>query len=638
VPTRVMSQKAVCATLFAVSTFLRLLDSTIVTVALPAIGREFGTTPTAAAGGVTSFLVGTALLVPSAGWFGDRFGNKRVFLPGLAAFTVTSLLCGLAQNLTELVALRFLQGASGGLFGPIAMAMLVRAFPPSERISITRLLAIPISAAPLLGSVVGGFLVTTVSWRWIFLINVPVGVVLVLFGAVALRQKQDLRPSRFDGAGFVLSAVGFSLVMYAFNQLPSEGVTSPVVAGAGLLGLAMLVAFVLVSRRNPNPVVDLGLFKNDIFRISAFAVLLIMGSNGAAQFVIQLFFQNGLSYSPLRSGVDLAPSALGAVAGAQFAVRLYRAIGPRRLMPIAMVNSLVSLLLLATVDTGTPEYVVILIVFYFGFAGSVAFSSVQTTSFATMPVDKLGVASSLFNTAVQIGSAVGVAMLNTVLVGIGTTNTGGTANLAAYQIGLGIVGVIGLAGSLGGPLMRESEIAATRQKKPADTGSAGDITLTAKTTHRPGKENAVTVTELIARISNETMPIRIRPFIDQQGGAPTYPPTSSVGPPTAPPQGAGGYSSPAAPAQRSGGYSPPAAPAQRSGGYSPPAAPPQGAGGYSPPAAPAQRSGGYSPPQAAQPSMPAAGGQQQPTEGDSPTFRPFGTGGRLPRRSRRQAG
>ena len=167
------------------------------------------------------------MFIPASGWLGDRFGGKRVLLTAIVVFTAASALCGLASSLGELVAFRILQGAGGGMLAPVGMAMLYRVFPPAERIRASAILTVPTTLAPALGPVLGGLLVTDLSWRWVFYVNVPIGAAAFVFGLLFLKQSRQDPPGRFDLAGFLLSGLGLGLLMYGVSEGPDLGWHGP---------------------------------------------------------------------------------------------------------------------------------------------------------------------------------------------------------------------------------------------------------------------------------------------------------------------------------------------------------------------------------------------------------------------------
>jgi EmrB/QacA subfamily drug resistance transporter len=208
VPKRDLNQKVAVAVVYVAAMFMAILDTTIVNVALPTLGRDFHVSSTALDTVVIGFLVSLAVFIPASGWLGDRFGPRRVLLTAIFMFTAASALCGMATSLSELTAFRVLQGVGGGLMTPVGMTMLWRAFPPAERIRASAILVVPTALAPALGPVLGGLFVTDLSWRWVFFVNVPIGLLAIAFGTVFLREQPRHPSGRFDLPGFVMAGVG----------------------------------------------------------------------------------------------------------------------------------------------------------------------------------------------------------------------------------------------------------------------------------------------------------------------------------------------------------------------------------------------------------------------------------------------
>ncbi len=244
-----MNQKIAVGIVFVSAMFMNIMDITIVNVALPTIGRDFNIPPTAVDGVVIAYLVSLAVFIPASGWLGDRFGGKRVLLTAIVVFTIGSALCGIAQNETELVLFRVIQGAGGGMMAPVGMAMLYRVFPPAERVRAASILTLSTTVAPAVGPVLGGFLVTNFSWRWVFFVNVPIGIVAVVFGALVLEKVEAIDAGRFDVPGFILGGAGLGLLMYGISEGPLKGWSSVEVIATCVSGVALLLAFVLVLKK-----------------------------------------------------------------------------------------------------------------------------------------------------------------------------------------------------------------------------------------------------------------------------------------------------------------------------------------------------------------------------------------------------
>src|SRR5580692_6831666 len=312
--------------------FMNILDSTATNVALPALSRYFGVPIGSVSGVVTAYLVTLAVAMPASGWIGDRFGARNVLLVAITIFTAASALCGLATSLSELVAFRALQGLGGGTLVPVGMTMITRAFPPAERNRANQVLIIPTLLAPALGPVIGGALVDGLSWRWIFYINLPIGLAAVAVGALFLPGGSEHPAGRFDLPGMLLAATGFPLFLYAISVGSSSGWSSPLVVGTGLSGLALLAAFVAVEQRVASPLLRLRIYRDRLFRVTSLQLIAASGGFIGTLFLVPLLLQNGLGFSAIHSGLSTFTEALGGMCGTQLTSRIYKRVGPRRLM------------------------------------------------------------------------------------------------------------------------------------------------------------------------------------------------------------------------------------------------------------------------------------------------------------------
>jgi EmrB/QacA subfamily drug resistance transporter len=475
-----MSQKVAIGVVFVAAMFMSIMDVTIVNVALPTIGRDFQVSPTAVDAISISFLVSLAVFIPASGWLGDRFGGKRVLLTAIVVFTAASALCGLASSLGELVAFRILQGAGGGMLAPVGMAMLFRVFPPAERVRASAILTIPTTFAPALGPVLGGLLVTELSWRWVFYVNVPIGIAAFIFGVLFLDQTAQAQPGRFDLPGFVLSGLGLGLLMYGVSEGPNLGWDRPEVLGTIAAGLVLLVAMVVVELRSPAPMVDLRLLGNRLFRAGNGVMVLASIAFLGTLYVISLYYQDGRGLDPLASGLSTFPEAFGVMAGAQLASRvLYPWLGPRRHITIGLTGTAVSIGLLALLGPQSSLWWARLLMLTLGLSMAQVFVPTQAASFATITPASTGRASTMFNAIRQLGGAIGVAALTSVIVAIGPVHLVAghpVANLNAYRAAFLAAAAICLCGVAWSLSIHDADAAATivRRRQPGPEPARGD--------------------------------------------------------------------------------------------------------------------------------------------------------------------
>jgi EmrB/QacA subfamily drug resistance transporter len=421
---------------YVLALFMTIMDTTIVNVALPRLGQDFGVQPAHVDTVVVGYLVSLAVFMPVSGWLGDRFGPRRVFLVALVVFTVASALCGQAQSVGELVAFRVLQGVGGGMLTPVGMAMLFRTFAPHERVRASRILIVPTAFAPAIGPVLGGLLTTDLSWRWAFYINVPIGVFGVLFGLLFVREQKLDDAGAFDLPGFLLAGAGLGSLMFALSDGPARGWRSPIIDTCAALGVAILVILVLVERRRRDPLIDFGVLANRLFANTTAVIVIGTTAFLGSLFLVALFYQDGFGVSPLQSGISTFPEAIGVMIGAQVASRLYPRIGPRRIMAAGLTGVIVVLVLIAQVPFSASLWVMRALMFVIGFAMAHVFVPGQAASFATVSHAATARASVMFNAGRQLGGAVGVAILSTVISAVGVVHVVGghhVANDTAYH-------------------------------------------------------------------------------------------------------------------------------------------------------------------------------------------------------------
>jgi EmrB/QacA subfamily drug resistance transporter len=478
-----LDYKWIVGIVFVFGLFMDLLDMTIVNVALPALAKDLEVDPrdgaTTMQWVVTGYLLSLAVFIPVSGWLGDRFGTKRIFMLALFLFTTASLLCGLAWNIESLIAFRVLQGVGGGMLTPVGTAMLFRAFPPHERAKGAAVLVIPMVVAPASGPIIGGYLVEYQDWRWIFMINIPVGVLGLAFAALFLREERQPDPGRVDIPGFVLAATGLAFVMYALAEAGTKGFDEPEVIGFGLSGLAILAVFAAFELRSQEPMIDIRLFKNRLF--TAANTVQVVGQAGlmGALFLVPLLLQAEMGMGPLESGLATFPQALGVVSMMQFAGRAYPRIGPRRLMVVGMIGTTLTTLAFLAVDLETSAWWIRLIMFLRGWGFALMLVSLQTATFATIEPKDMGRASAVHNALRQVSASFGVALLATVLTNrlsandalLGDHNTRDGALTAFHEAFLAAAAltILGIGATF---LVNDRDAAPSMRRAPANEEAA----------------------------------------------------------------------------------------------------------------------------------------------------------------------
>ena len=407
--------------------FVIFLDQTVVTVALPSISRTFHIAGAAASQLIVVYLVSMAVFIPTAPWLGEVLGVKRTFVSALAVFTLSSMLCGVAQTHVQLLAFRAVQGLGGGILVPTGLTMFVAAFPPGQRAEIARVLAIPIACAPMTGPIIGGFFTTVLSWRWIFYINVPIGILAVVVGARMLPHDGPADTTHsFDLAGFLLAALACGLILLALSAGASSGWLSAPVLAQGCVGAVALAAFLRVEQRIRRPLLDLTVFRGRLFRISNTTNLFAIATFQAILFLVPLFVQIAQGHSALTAGLTTCFEPMGALTFSQVVGRIYKRLGPRRLVGGALLVLVLILNLYQRLALDTDLWAVRGLMFATGCCAVTIYISMQVATFAAVDAPQLGHATSVFTVTRQLGAALGVAVVAS-LLGFATAPADGSS-------------------------------------------------------------------------------------------------------------------------------------------------------------------------------------------------------------------
>ncbi|HEM3773628.1 TPA: multidrug transporter subunit MdtD [Klebsiella quasipneumoniae] len=398
----------------AMAFFMQALDATILNTALPAIAHSLNRSPLAMQSAIISYTLTVAMLIPVSGWLADRFGTRRVFIIAVSLFTLGSLACALSSSLTELVIFRVIQGIGGAMMMPVARLALLRAYPRSELLPVLNFVTMPGLVGPILGPVLGGVFVTWASWHWIFLINIPIGVIGILYARKYMPNFTTPR-RRFDITGFLL--FGLSLVLFSSGiELFGEKIVATWLALAVIaVSLILLLAYVRHARRHPAPLISLSLFKTHTFSVGIAGNLATRLGTGCVPFLMPLMLQVGFGYPAIIAGCMIAPTAIGSIIAKSTVTHVLRWFGYRK----TLVGITVFIgLMIAQFSLQSPEmplWMLLLPLFVLGMAMSTQFTAMNTITLADLTDDNASSGNSLLAVTQQLSISLGVAISAAVL-------------------------------------------------------------------------------------------------------------------------------------------------------------------------------------------------------------------------------
>ena len=394
----------------AVALFMENMDSTVIATSLPAIAQALGTNPLALKLAVTSYLLALAIFIPASGWIADRFGARNVFRSAIVIFVLGSIGCALSRSLPEFVLARILQGAGGAMMTPVGRLILVRIIDKRVLLNAMALVTIPALIGPIFGPPLGGFITTYFSWHWIFIINVPIGVLGIAMVTFFIPVIAAERPPAFDFIGFVLSGLGIGGLAFGFSVLGLALLPPRWIAALIGVGAVAAVAYVLHARRTPTPILDLGLFKVATFRASIFGGFIFRLGIGALPFLLPLLLQIGFKLTPFESGLITFTAAVGAIFMKAAVATILKHFGYR---PVLVYNSLISAAFLAACamfQPGVPFAAMIAILLAGGFFRSLQFTAVNTIAYAEIEPSLMSRATAITSVAQQLALSSGVAI------------------------------------------------------------------------------------------------------------------------------------------------------------------------------------------------------------------------------------
>lgn len=405
-----MRQSRLLPLIIATALFMENTDSTVISTSLPMIAKDLGEDPIALKLAITSYLVSLAIFIPISGWMADKYGAKTVFRAAIGVFMAGSLACAWANSLEGFVFARFLQGMGGAMMVPVGRLVLLRSVPRNELVQALATLTIPALIGPVVGPPLGGFITTYFDWRWIFFINIPIGILGIVLATIFVPNLKEDDTPPLDVVGFLLLGIGLALVMLGFASGGRHMIPLEVSVGCVIVGAISLALYLMHARRTPHPVLKLDLLKIPTFRISVLGGGLFRVGVGSIPFLLPLMLQIGFGLSALASGSLTFIAAVGALFMKTLAKRILERTGFRMLLTI---NALVGATFIAAnglFTPSTPAWLLMLVLFVGGCFRSLQFTSLNAIAYAEVSKRDMSYATSLSSVAQQLALSMGVAL------------------------------------------------------------------------------------------------------------------------------------------------------------------------------------------------------------------------------------
>jgi EmrB/QacA subfamily drug resistance transporter len=396
--------------LVAVALFMESLDTTILNTAVPAISAALKVGPLSMKSVLASYTLSLAVFIPISGWMADRYGTRRVFASAIGLFTFGSLLCGLSSDIHLLVACRILQGCGGAMMVPVGRLTLVRTFAKSELLRAMSFVSIPALVAPMLGPIAGGLIVGYLHWRFIFFLNVPIGLagLILVYLHLPNYSEKDVKP--LDLVGLILFGSGIALLSYVLEIFGEHTLSAREIAGLLALSLFLLAGYVLHAKKIAFPLLELGLFRIRTFGAAVSGSFFTRLGMGGVPFLLPLLYQVGLGFTPIQSGLLIMPQAVGAMSMKLVMTRVLTLFGYRGVLISNTIIIGILILAFATIGLHTPVWLIVLQAFAYGAFSSLQYTCMNTLAYADTTETQTSKASSIASTMQQMSVSFGVAI------------------------------------------------------------------------------------------------------------------------------------------------------------------------------------------------------------------------------------
>jgi EmrB/QacA subfamily drug resistance transporter len=395
--------------LVAVALFMESLDTTILNTAVPAISSALHVAPLSMKAVLASYTLSLAVFIPISGWMADRFGTRLVFASAIGIFTLGSFLCGISSNIHWLVAFRILQGCGGAMMVPVGRLTLVRTFAKSDLLRAMSFVSIPALVAPMLGPIAGGLIVGYLQWRFIFFVNIPIGLTGLILVHLHLPDYREKHTPPLDVVGLILFGSGVALLSYVLEIFGEHRLSAGSMSGLLALSIALLAGYGIHGSTLPFPLLKLKLFGIRTFRAAVSGSFFTRLGIGGVPFLLPLLYQVGLGFTPIQSGLLVMPQAIASMGMKTIMPRLLSRIGYRGVLISNTVILGVLLMVFATIGLQTPVWAIVLQAFLYGAFTSLQYTSMNTLVFADIKEEDASSASSIASTAQQMSISFGVA-------------------------------------------------------------------------------------------------------------------------------------------------------------------------------------------------------------------------------------
>lgn len=411
------------AIVVVIGAIMSILDTTIVNVALDTLAKDFDTDLTTIQWVATGYLLALSTVIPLTGWASHRFGTKRLFMMSIVLFTAGSMLCGLAWSAESLVAFRVLQGFGGGMMMPVGMTILTQQAGPAKVGRIMGAIGVPMLLAPIVGPILGGWLVDNASWQWIFYVNVPIGVIAIALAQRFLERDEPSPGEALDWKGLVLLSPGLAALVYGLAETgPQGGFDAPEVLVPMFVGAVLIIAFIVHALRTDDALIDVHLFKDKVMAVATSTSFVLAASFFGAMVLMPLYYQAVRGLSAFDAGLLVAPQGVGAAIMMPIAGKLTDRLGSGRVVPFGALVLVVCTYALTHLTDTTPYWQIVIVLFVMGLGMGSTMMPTMSSAFITLQHDQVPRASSAINTIQRVGASIGVAVLTTYLVHEMTTS------------------------------------------------------------------------------------------------------------------------------------------------------------------------------------------------------------------------